>query len=135
MRRKAAGLVPLRRSFGFSGVSGVFAPVASPPAVSSRPRRPRGPGARQLDRAAQAGLIVFELEFAAMQPRDRGSEAQTQARARLRPALLKPHEAFHDPVAIRIGNAGSTIGDAERNALTLTAGLDHDLRRRAVDLV
>ena len=44
----------------------------------------RRPGPRQRDDTAQAGLIVLELEFAAVQPRDRRREAQAQPGARLR---------------------------------------------------
>ena len=49
-------------------------------AAASRPRRS---GARQSDGAPQAGVVVLELEFAAVQPRDGGGEAQAQSRARL----------------------------------------------------
>src|SRR5262245_53785900 len=47
------------------------------------------PGARQRDHRAQAGMVVLELELAAMQARDRRGEAQPEPRARLRAALLQ----------------------------------------------
>jgi hypothetical protein len=77
-------------------------------------------------------MIVFELEFAAMQARNRRSKAEPQARTRLGSALFEPHEAFHHPAAIGIRNARPVIGNAKHNALAFIIGPNHDLRGHAV---
>src|SRR6516164_6140318 len=108
MRRRSAGAMPFPK---------VCCRTACRLRTVSSRHRPCRPGARQGDDAAQAGLIVLELELATMQPCHRRGKAQPQPRARLRPALLKTHEALDDPTAVGLGNAGTVIGDAERNAL------------------
>src|SRR5208282_3996593 len=100
-------------------------------AVASRPRRS---GARQSDGALQAGVVVLELELAAVQPRDGGGEAQTQSRPWLRPALFEPHEALDDTVAIGVRNTWPMVRHRERNAVTVRAGFDHDLGGHIVSL-
>src|SRR5262245_19316026 len=56
------------------------------------------PGERQGD--LQPWRVVGQGELAAMQPRDRGGEAQAEARARLRAALLEAHEPLKHPATI-----------------------------------
>src|SRR5579859_2778642 len=106
-------------------------PFYGPPADSSGPYRS---GAWQLDRAFQPGMIVFELELAAVEPRDRGRQAQAEAGARLGAALLQAHEALDHPATIGFRNPRPAILDAERNALAFILGLDDDLRGAAVEL-
>src|SRR2546422_11762865 len=77
--------------------------------------------ARQRDHRAQAGRIVLQAQFAAVQMRDRGGEAQAQPRARLRAALLQPHEALDHAAAVVGGNAGPRVGDREQDAIPLPA--------------
>ena len=72
---------------------------------------PAGPARGRAMQRPQPRTIVFELQLAAVQARDRGGEAQPQAGARQRPALLKPHETLDDATAIGVGNAWSVIGD------------------------
>src|SRR5208282_4307972 len=100
-------------------------------AVASRPRRS---GARQSDGALQAGVVVLELELAAVQSCDGGGEAQTQSRAWLRPALFEPHEALDDTVAIGVGNTRPVVRHRERNAIAVHAGFDYDLGGHFVGL-
>ena len=64
------------------------------------------------DHDLEPGLVVLEPQFAAMQMRHRGGEAQAQPRARLRTALLQPHEALDHPLAVGFGDAGPAVGDA-----------------------
>ena len=77
-------------------------------------------------------MIVFELQFAAVQPGDSGCKAQAQAGAGRRAALLKTHETLDHAAAIGFRNAGTAIGHGEHNAITLTVRLDHNLGRHAV---
>src|SRR5580704_13397936 len=111
----------------------VASAVLHVPAVSSDPRRPRS-GARQRDDAAQARMIVFEFQFAAMQARDGRGEAQAQSRPRFRAALLETHETLHHAAAVGVGNARPAIRHAERDALAVMARFYHDLAPRAVGL-
>ena len=67
--------------------------------------------------AAQSGMIVLELQLTAVQASDCRRKAQAQSRARLRPALLKAHEALDDPVAIGFGNAGAVIRNRQRDVI------------------
>ena len=69
-RREACGKAPANRSTNavWSGCWGRLPGAA----VASRPCRS---GARQSDGALQPGMVVLELEFAAVQPRDGGGEA------------------------------------------------------------
>src|SRR5271155_1336095 len=118
MHRRAAGLTPLGRFFH------LFASAAPGPRLASS--RPRWPGARQFNSAAQPGMIILELELAAMQAGNGGGKAQPEPRTGLGTALLKTHEPLHHAAAIGLRNTGSAIRDRQRDVLALTAGLDHD---------
>ncbi len=61
-------------------------------------------------------MIVFEGEFGFVQPRNRGDQAEAQARARGIAARFQPHETFGDAGAILFGNARSIVGDDEFGA-------------------
>src|SRR5450755_3554524 len=101
-------------------------PVSAPEAVmsanfppaASRTARAAASGRRhrrQRERAHQARVIVLHDELAAMQARDGGGETQAEPGARLRAALLEPHEALEHPPAIGRRNAGAVVGDAEQD--------------------
>ena len=59
-----------------------------------------GVEARKDEPGAEARRVVVEHKLAAMQLHDAGDEAQAQAIARLGPALIEPHEALDDALAI-----------------------------------
>ena len=73
--------------------------------------------ARQGNDAFQARMIVLKRQFAAMQARHRRGEAQAQPGARLRAALLQPHEALDHMRAVGFRDAGAAIGDGEQDAV------------------
>src|SRR4051812_2103551 len=102
------------------------------------------PGAGQCERGLEARGVVLELELAAMQARDRGGEAQAEARTRLRAAAVEPHEPFYRPRAIRLGDTRPGVGYREQHALALRLCRDDDrcvrvagmrLRRRILDCI
>src|SRR5271155_4342083 len=76
MHRRAAGLTPLGRFFH------LFASAAPGPRLASS--RPRWPGARPVNSAAQPGMIILELELAALQAGHGGGKAQTGGPTRAR---------------------------------------------------
>ena len=67
-----------------------------------------------------------------MQMSDRRRETEAESRARLRAALLQPHEALHHTFAIARGNARTMVGYAETDAIPLPACRDHDVGRHAI---
>src|SRR5215469_16689226 len=79
-------------------------------------------------------MIVFKLELTTMEPGHRRSPAEAEARTGLRAALLETNEALHHTAAVGVGNTGPAIGNAERDALAIIAGPNHDLGRDAVHL-
>src|SRR5229473_5941772 len=95
-------------------------------AAAEKASRGHRRGARQRDDGLEAGAIVLELELAAVQPRDRGGQAQPQSRARFGTALLQPHEALDRAAAIGLGNTAAAVGDGQENPVALAHRLDHD---------
>src|SRR6516162_10543422 len=75
--------------------------------------------ARQRDHGAQTGLVVLQLELAAVQPRDGGGKAQPQAGTWLRTALFEPHKALHRATAINFGNAAAGVFHRQQNSLAV----------------
>src|SRR3954464_8167231 len=68
---------------------------------------------RQCQPGDQAGVVVVELEAAAMEMRHRGGERQAEARARQRAAFIESGEALLDALAVTHWNARSMIGDLD----------------------
>ena len=77
---------------------------------TGRDKSSRGPlcqrRARQRNPRAQAGRIVLEFQFAAVEPRHRGDEAQTQSGPRPRAALLQADKAIDHARAVACGIPG-----------------------------
>ena len=68
-----------------------------------------------------------------MQARDRGNEAQAQARAGLRAAFLQAHEALQRALAVFRRDAGSAIGHGDLDGVAdARAGDDLDRLRRRI---
>src|SRR6516162_1966046 len=111
MRRAAARRMPCHRVFASAAFWLRLA--------SSHTWRVRRTCTRQGNCASQAGMIVLELEFSAMQPGNRRSEAEAQARAGFRSALLEADKPLHHPPAIRIGNPWPTIRNAQHDAVAV----------------
>ena len=89
--------------------------------------------ARQGNDTFEPRRIVLEFQLAAVQPRHRSGQAQAEARARLRAALLKPHKTLDHPWPVGFRDARPLIRDAEQNSLALVQGANDDLRLLAVD--
>src|SRR5580658_3443899 len=77
-------------------------------------------------------MVVFELQFTAMQARDGGGEAQAQSRTGLRAALLQAHEALNDASTDGFGNTWPAIGNTEHDFVAVVAGPDDDFGRLAI---
>ena len=95
----------------------VIAAVAA--MTSTHPGNLYRASARQSNDAFEPGRIILKRQFATVQPRHRGGEAQAQAGARLRPALLEPHEALEHPFAVGLGNAGPVVGHGQQDAVAV----------------
>ena len=64
-----------------------------------------------------------------MQSRDGRHKAQAEPRARLRAALVQPHEALQDPLAIVSRNAGALVCDDDLDRMPRGSQADCDRRR------
>ena len=63
---------------------------------------------------AKPGSAWDQVETAAVELHDRLGETQPETGARLRAALLEPHETFRGALPVFfVGNAGAIVGDAE----------------------
>src|SRR5262249_56180695 len=87
------------------------------------------PRARQRDDGLEPGVVILELELAAMQAGHRRSKAEPQTGARERAALFEPHEALDRAAAVGRGNAATAIRDRQHDAVALSRGRDEDLSR------
>src|SRR5712664_4003315 len=87
--------------------------------VGCRNRSPTRKG----DDRLETGLVVLELELAAMQVGDRRDQAQPEPGTRLRPALFEPHESLNHAAAIGRRDARAGVGDREQNAIALARRL------------
>ena len=79
-------------------------------------------------------MIVFELQLAAMQPRNRRGKAQTQSQSRLRTALIQAHEAFDNAVPIGFRDTGPAILHGQHDAIPVIGRLDENLGGLAIEL-
>src|SRR5262249_24534969 len=73
-------------------------------------------------------MIVLELELAAMQPGNRRGKTQSQAGARLRTALLEPHEALDRAITVGHGNAAAAVSHSQQDTIALSLRRHNDLR-------
>ena len=69
-----------------------------------------------------------------VQAHDRRDEAQAEAAAGRRTALLEAHEALEDARAVGLGNAGAVVGDLQDEIVALPRRRDDDPGRRASPL-
>ena len=109
------------------------------PRLEHAPNKPARRGAEAppappagVDDTAQAGLIVFKLEFAAVQAGNRRREAETQPGARSGAALFEADESFHRAAAIGFGNTGTAVRYRQHDPVAVSLGAHHDFRPDAV---
>ena len=79
------------------------------------------------DRPGPTRDIVGQRDGAAMPPRHRAHEAETEPIARRAAARLEPHEAIEYALAIGLGDARSAIGDLDHRAPAAPFDADRDL--------
>src|SRR3982074_418934 len=72
-------------------------------------------------------MRIAKPEFAAVQGRDRRSEAEAKSGTRQRTAGFQAHETLDRMLAIALGNARSMIGDAEQHLVALAPRFDQYL--------
>lgn len=88
-----------------------------PVAFRRRTSRARLSGARlqpvEDEPRHQSGLVVVELEAAAMQLHDAADEAEAETVAGLAAALIEANEAFLGVFALFVRNAGAMIGNRD----------------------
>ncbi len=83
------------------------------------------PSPRQGNDAFKTRIIVCKCQFAAMEPCDGRSKAQTKAGSGFRTTLFQPYKTFDDARAVRFRDTRSAVGYSEQNAITL-AERPHD---------
>ena len=86
-----------------------------------RVRWRRAPRVGSASTHAQAGRVVLQAHGAAVQARDGGDEAQAQAAAGPRAALLQAHEALQRALAVLRRDAGAAIGDGDLDGVARRA--------------
>ena len=79
---------------------------------------------------ARTGMIVGQRDGAAMPPRHRAHEAQTEPVARGAAARLEPDEAVEHALAIGLGNARSMVGHLDHRATAVAVRRRPRPRRR-----
>src|SRR5262245_49534986 len=70
----------------------------------------------ELQRHAEAGLVILEAQRRMVQPGDGGHEAQSQAVAGRTAAGVQAHESLEDASLVGFGDARAAVGDTHRCA-------------------
>ena len=76
-----------------------------------------GPIDRQVEHGAQAGRVVLQADGAAVQAGDGGDQAEPQAAAGARAALLQAHETLQRALAVLRRDARAAVADGDLDVL------------------
>ena len=105
-------------------------PDSSPCQPASAHRHSSFASGKVIVTTVRSGIVVRKVQPPAVELHHRLGQAEAEARARLRAALLQPHEALGRALAVgRVGNARAVVGDLQAD-LAAVGGRQDDRHQR-----